>query len=143
MTLTLERSYRFSASHLYRRPDWSEQENFRRFGRCAHLPGHGHNYRLSVWITGEVDPDTGFLVDLGELDRVMGERVLDLVDHRHLNEAIGAFAPGGQIPTTENLVLWIRERLEGALPAGARLHSLRVAEDEDLASRWFADPESA
>lgn len=140
MSLILERSYRFSASHLYRRPDWTEEENVRRFGRCANLPGHGHNYRLTVRIAGEADPATGFLVDLAELDRVVGERVLEIVDHHHLNQAIEEFGPGGRIPSSENLALWIRGRLEGALPAGARLHSIRIAEDDDLAASWSADP---
>ena len=56
MTIALERRYRFSASHLYRRPDWSEAENRARFGKCANLPGHGHNYRLYVTVGGEIDP---------------------------------------------------------------------------------------
>lgn len=93
--LTLERSYGFSASHLYRRPDWSEEENLRRFGRCANLPGHGHNYRLTVWLTGTVDPETGFLIDLAVLDETVRREVLDRVDHQHLNAALPEFAPGG------------------------------------------------
>jgi 6-pyruvoyltetrahydropterin/6-carboxytetrahydropterin synthase len=136
MAVALERVYRFSASHLYRRPEWSEEENRRRFGRCANLPGHGHNYRLTVRVTGEPDPETGFLVDLAELDRRVRERVLDLVDHRHLNEAVEDFAAGGRIPSGENVVLWIHDRLEGHLPAGCRLESLRLAEDDDLAATW-------
>src|SRR5919205_1599583 len=68
MKIALERRYRFSASHLYRRPEWSEAENRARFGKCANLPGHGHNYRLYVTVRGEVDPVTGFVVDLGRLD---------------------------------------------------------------------------
>ena len=68
MKIALERRYRFSASHLYRRPDWSEAENRARFGKCANLPGHGHNYRLYVTVGGEIDPATGFVVDLGALD---------------------------------------------------------------------------
>ena len=140
MALTLERTYRFSASHLYRRPDWSEEENVRQFGRCANLPGHGHNYRLTLGVAGEPDPRTGFLVDLAELDRVVAEHILEVVDHRHLNEAIEEFGPGGAIPTSENLTLWVRRRLEAALPAGARLHSVRIAEDDDLAASWNAGP---
>ncbi len=136
MAVLLERVYRFSASHLYRRPEWSEEENRRRFGRCANLPGHGHNYRLTVRVVGEPDPETGFLVDLGELDRRVRERVLDLVDHRHLNEAVEEFAAGRKIPSGENVVLWVRDQLEGHLPAGCRLDSLRLAEDDDLAATW-------
>ena len=137
MPVTLERRYRFSAAHLYRRPDWTEAENRRRFGKCAIEPGHGHNYRLWVAVTGEVDRETGFVVDLGELDRLVHERVIELVDHRHLNHALEEFRlDGGQVPSTENLVAWVRGRLEGALPEGVELVELRLAEDDDLAAVW-------
>lgn len=139
MTLELHRVYRFSASHLYRRPDWSEEENQLRFGKCARLPGHGHNYRLTVSVAGEVDAATGFVVDLGLLDRLVSDRVIQPLDHTHLNESVSEFAPGGEIPSSENLAIWIRTRLESALPAGCRLAGIRVAEDDDLAAEWRAD----
>lgn len=139
MSLRLERRYRFSASHLYRRPEWSEEENRARFGKCANLPGHGHNYRLYVTVSGRPDPRTGFLVDLAELDRVVEREILDSVDHRHLNEAVPEFGEGGEIPSSENLVQWIRERLAPELPPGAELVRLRLEEDEDLAAEWAPD----
>jgi 6-pyruvoyltetrahydropterin/6-carboxytetrahydropterin synthase len=137
--LRLERRYRFSASHLYRRPEWSEEENRRRFGRCANLPGHGHNYRLWVTVEGTVDPATGFIVDLGALDSLVTERVLDRLDHQHLNAALPEFREGGAIPTSENLVRWIYEQLASHLPPGVTLVKLHLAEDEDLAAEWGAD----
>jgi len=138
MSIVLERLYRFSASHLYRRPDWSDDENARRFGKCATPPGHGHNYRLLVSVTGPLDPETGFVVDLAALDEAVRRDVLEPIDHRHLNEAIADFAPGARIPSSENLVLWVRDRLTGALPEGCRLVGLRLAEDDDLAASWSA-----
>lgn len=132
----LTRRYRFSASHLYRRPEWSEEENRARFGKCANLPGHGHNYRLYVTVAGEVDPETGFVVDLGALDEVVAGEVVERLDHRHLNEAVAEFGAGGLIPSSENLVRWVRGRLEGRLPAGVELVGVRVEEDEDLAAEW-------
>jgi len=140
MTIVLERRYRFSASHLYRRPGWSEEENRRRFGKCANLPGHGHNYRLWVAVTGPVDPDTGFLVDLGALDATVQREILDRLDHQHLNQAVSEFGPDGAVPTSENLISWIGPRLERALPAGVNLVRLRLAEDEDLATEWSREP---
>src|SRR5688572_33383956 len=86
MKVRLERRFRFSASHLYRRADWSEEENRARFGKCANLPGHGHNYRLFVTVEGEVDPQTGFIVDLGTLDNLVIAKVVDRLDHQHFNE---------------------------------------------------------
>jgi len=139
MKIVLERRYRFSASHLYRRPDWSEEENRARFGKCANLPGHGHNYRLWLGVQGEIDPETGFVVDLGQLDKLVGERVVERLDHQHLNSALPEFAPGGSIPTSESLIAWIHAQLAGHLPEGARLVRLRLAEDEDLSAEWTAE----
>lgn len=133
MKVRLERRFRFSASHLYRRPDWSEEENRARFGKCANLPGHGHNYRLFVTVEGEIDPATGFVIDLGTLDSLVTARVVDRLDHQHLNAALPEFGEGGKIPSSENLVLWILEQLSD-LP----LVKIRLEEDEDLAAEWLA-----
>jgi 6-pyruvoyltetrahydropterin/6-carboxytetrahydropterin synthase len=139
MKITLERRYRFSASHLYRRPDWSEEENRARFGKCANLPGHGHNYRLYVTVSGEIDPETGFVVDLGRLDGLVQEHVVERLDHQHLNAALPEFGAGRSIPSSENLVRWIHGELADRLPPGSRLDRLRLEEDEDLAAEWTAD----
>lgn len=136
MKIALERRYRFSASHLYRRPDWSEAENRARFGKCANLPGHGHNYRLYVTVGGEIDPVTGFVVDLGALDALIQERVIDRLDHQHLNAALPEFGDGGAIPSSENLVRWIHGQLMDQMPTGSHLVKLRLEEDEDLAAEW-------
>lgn len=138
MKIALERRYRFSASHLYRRPEWSEAENRACFGKCANLPGHGHNYRLYVTVRGEVDPVTGFVADLGRLDGLVQERVLDRLDHQHLNAALLEFGEGRAIPSSENLVRWIREQLAEGWPPGSELARLRLEEDEDLAAEWSA-----
>lgn len=134
--LRIERRYRFSASHLYRRAEWTEEENRRHFGKCANLPGHGHNYRLFVTVTGTVDPATGFLVDLMALDQTVQKRILEPLDHQHLNVAVAAFQEGGEIPSSENLILWIQRELVLGLSEGVELAKLRLEEDEDLAAEW-------
>ncbi|HEX6904011.1 MAG TPA: 6-carboxytetrahydropterin synthase [Thermoanaerobaculia bacterium] len=139
MKISLERRYRFSASHLYRRPDWSEEENRARFGKCAIQPGHGHNYKLYVTVRGEIDPVTGFVVDLGQLDTLIQERIVERLDHQHLNSALPEFAAGRRIPSSENLVRWILGELTDRLPAGTEIARLRLEEDEDLAAEWSAD----
>lgn len=131
MKVRLERRFRFSASHLYRRPDWSEEENRARFGKCANLPGHGHNYRLYVTVEGEIDPQTGFIIDLGHLDTHVTRKVIDRLDHQHLNSALPELAE--KIPSSENLILWILAQLQD-LP----VVKLRLEEDEDLAAEWLA-----
>ncbi|MEZ5313078.1 MAG: 6-carboxytetrahydropterin synthase [Thermoanaerobaculia bacterium] len=92
--ILFERTYQFSSSHLYWRDDWSDERNRATFGKCAIRPAHGHNYRLTIRLRGEVDPETGFLIDLGELDRMVRERVVDRLDHRHVNEVVPEFAEG-------------------------------------------------
>jgi len=136
MRLLLERRYRFSASHLYWRGGWTEERNRQVFGKCSFRPGHGHNYRLYLTVTGELDTATGFLIDLGALDSLVQTHILDVIDHRHLNAALPQFEEGGAIPTTENLVAWIALTLESVLPAGTSLRRLRLEEDEDLAAIW-------
>lgn len=132
----LERRYRFSASHLYRRSNWSESENRARFGKCTNLPGHGHNYRLFVTVRGVPDDETGFIVDLGLLDSLVQTRILDRLDHQHLNAALEEFGDGRLIPSSENLVVWISRQLSGQLPSQVALVRLRLEEDEDLAAEW-------
>jgi len=136
MTVSLLRRYRFSASHLYRRPDWSEEENVTRFGKCSIEPGHGHNYRLAISVTGRPDPLTGFVIDLGTLDRLVARHVLDVLDHRHINEAVPEFGPGGLVPSSEQLVLWIHARLQPVLPDEVRLTCVQLFEDDDLGAEW-------
>lgn len=139
MSIRLLRRYSFSASHLYRRPEWSEEQNRREFGACANLPGHGHNYRLWVEVSGSPRAETGFVMGLDALDRVVREHVIARVDHQHLNHALPEFAAGGSIPSCENLVLWIKAHLEGFLPEGATLVALRLYEDETLGAEWRVD----
>ncbi len=138
MPVALIRRYRFSSSHLYRRPDWSDEENRARFGKCSIPPGHGHNYRLAISVAGEPDPATGFVIDLGELDALVTKAVLDPLDHRHINEAVEEFAPGRAIPSSERLALWIRDRLQPVLPERLSLRWLQLFEDDDLGAEWIA-----
>lgn len=138
-SLRLVRRYRFSSSHRYYRADWSEEQNAGAFGPCANEPSHGHNYRLWIGVSGPVDPASGFLVDLPELDAIVHRRVVSVVDHRSLNHAIERFR-AGQIPSSENVVLWIVDQLERSLPAGNRLEWARLDEDEDLGAEWLAGP---
>lgn len=136
MELRLVRRYRFPASHLLRRAEWSDEENWRRFGKCSNTPGHGHNYRLIVTVAGLPDAETGFVVDLAVLDEWVHTRVVSLFDHRHVNHAIPEFGPGGKVPSTEEMLGFMHARLAGTEPAGARLVGLRLEEDDDLAAEW-------
>lgn len=131
MTTFLTRTVRFSAAHRYHRPEWSAERNQETFGACNNPHGHGHNYVLEVMVAGTPDPETGFCVDLGAVDGILREEVVQRLDHQHLNHAVPEFAEGGLVPTTENLVAllwsWVEPRI-----AGARLVRLRLREDVDL-----------
>lgn len=128
----LTRAVHFSASHRYHRPDWSDEENSRRFGECALPEGHGHNYRCEVTVSGDIDDETGMVIDLRRLDRILEAEVVARFHHRHINSATPEFGPSGRMPTTENLAAFILARLQGELPDGVRVHRVRVQEDRDL-----------
>jgi 6-pyruvoyltetrahydropterin/6-carboxytetrahydropterin synthase len=140
MTTYLTRVTHFSAAHRYFRPEWSEERNREVFGPCANPHGHGHNYVLEVMVAGEPDPLTGFSVDLGELDRLLEVEVRGRLDHQHVNHAVPEFGPGGLIPSTENLVIWIWRQLVPKLK-GARLVRLRLREEAGLWVDYYGEGE--
>ncbi len=132
----LTRKAEFSASHYYHNPQLSPEENLRLFGKTNNPNGHGHNYTLEVTVKGEVDPRSGFVVDLKELKEVLNREVLDALDHRFLNKEVPEFAK--LIPTTENLAISIWQRLVPKLKV-ARLHRVRVYETPDLFVDFYGE----
>jgi 6-pyruvoyltetrahydropterin/6-carboxytetrahydropterin synthase len=132
----LTRKCEFSASHFYHNPKWTDEENRRVFGKCANLNGHGHNYTLEVTVKGEVDPTTGFVIDLKELKGILNREVVDAMDHRHLNKEVPEFA--SRIPTTENIAIAIWQRLEKRLRV-AKLHRVRLYEMPDLFVDFYGE----
>jgi 6-pyruvoyltetrahydropterin/6-carboxytetrahydropterin synthase len=132
----LTRKCEFSASHFYHNPQWSEEENLRTFGKCANLNGHGHNYTLEVTVKGEIDPVTGFVVDLKKLKDILNREVVDAMDHRHLNKEVPEFAT--KIPTSENIAIAIWQRLEQKLKV-AKLHRVRLYELPDLFVDYYGE----
>lgn len=113
------RRLHFSAAHRLAREEWSPAENRRVFGLCANPNWHGHNYELDVSVEGEIDPETGYVLDLKALKALVDEHVVHDVDHRNLNLDVDWLE--GVIPTTENLVVAIWRRLEPRLPEGVAL----------------------
>ena len=130
--ILLTRKADFSSAHFYWNDAWTEDENFRVFGKCANRQGHGHNYTLEVTVAGSIDPTSGFVVDLKQLKDILEREVISVYDHRHLNYEVPEFAT--TIPTTENIAVAIWRRLDGKIP-NAQLHRVRVYEMPDL----FAD----
>jgi 6-pyruvoyltetrahydropterin/6-carboxytetrahydropterin synthase len=124
LKIELGRRYRFAASHRLHSPALSEAENTRTFGKCNNPFGHGHNYELEVSLSGEVDPATGMIANLADLDAFVERRVLADFDHKSLNEDVPAFRD--VVPTTENLCIEIYNRLK-SFPH-ATLERVRVQE---------------
>jgi 6-pyruvoyltetrahydropterin/6-carboxytetrahydropterin synthase len=135
----LTRRVTFAAAHRYRRPDWSEEQNVRVFGLCARENYHGHSYVCDVTVAGEIDPTTGMIVDLGELDRVLAVEVRERFDHRNINLDVPEFADGKLVPTGEELSRFICERVQRALGASARVVEVVLAEDATLRSSYRTD----
>lgn len=124
MKVTLTRRYSFSASHRLHSSKMTEAENQRLYGKCNNPYGHGHNYEVEVTLAGPIDPATGMIANLAELDAFVQQQVLADFDHRYLNEEIPVFKK--TVPTTENLCIEIYNRLK-AFP-GARLERVRIEE---------------
>lgn len=128
----LTRFVEFEASHRYWNPDFSTEKNKRIFGRCVSPYGHGHNYRLCVTVEGRVDPRTGMVMNIAELDRLLKELTLQF-DHKFINLDHPAFQTS--IPTTESLAGYIRDGLQHRLreyTIEARLFRVRLYEDPTL-----------
>ena len=137
--ILLTRKAEFSSAHYYWNEAWSKEENGRVFGRCANKNGHGHNYTLEVTVAGEIDPVSGFVVDLKKLKEILEREVVSVYDHRHLNMEVPEFAAGaGMVPTTENIAIAIWRRLEGKIP-GAKLYRVRVYEMADLFADYYGE----
>lgn len=118
----------FSASHRLFKPHLSDVENFNLFGKCSNPNGHGHNYILEVTVTGDINPETGYLLDLKQLKEIMIEYVIKKVDHKNLNVDVDFMRD--KIPTTENIAIAIWNELEDKIPAG-KLYSIKLGETEN------------
>jgi 6-pyruvoyltetrahydropterin/6-carboxytetrahydropterin synthase len=124
LKVSLTRRYRFAASHRLHNAKFSQEENQRLYGKCSNPYGHGHNYVLEVTITGPVDPSTGMIANLGDLDPFVGCEVVEAFDYKYLNEQVEEFR--AVVPTTENVAREIFRRLR-AFPS-ARVERVRIEE---------------
>lgn len=117
----------FNSAHRLFKPEWSDEKNFEVFGKCSNPNFHGHNYVLEVWIEGEINPETGFVIDLRFLKNVIKDKVIERFDHRNLNLDCPEFK--GINPTTENIavVIWniLRENVSQELGIEVRIEETR------------------
>jgi 6-pyruvoyltetrahydropterin/6-carboxytetrahydropterin synthase len=139
MKLRLWRRYRFAASHRLHTAQLSEQENQRVYGKCNNPYGHGHNYVLEVGVSGPVDPATGMIANLSDLDGFVEREVIEPFDHKYLNKELAEFRES--VPTAENICIEIFKRLR-RFPL-ARLERVRVEETGANSFEYAGEPEGA
>ncbi len=137
--MLITRKVEFSASHVCRNPELSEQENSVLFGPEANPCGHGHNYVVEVSVAGPPDAVTGMVMDLAELKEILNREVVSVYDHRFLNYEIPPFDK--IVPTAENVARDVWNRIAPRLEAGGRrLHGVRVYETPDFFVDYFGEP---
>jgi 6-pyruvoyltetrahydropterin/6-carboxytetrahydropterin synthase len=125
----ITRKESFSAAHKLSRPDWSEEKNLEIFGKCANPNWHGHNYTLWVTVKGEINPETGFVVNLTDVSRIIQERVLIKLDHKNLNQDVDFLK--GKLCSTETVAFEIWQQIEPSIKQlGCSLHCVKIQETE-------------
>jgi 6-pyruvoyltetrahydropterin/6-carboxytetrahydropterin synthase len=128
----------FAAAHRLARPELSQEENERIYGKCARPHGHGHNYLVDVTVRGTIDPRTGMVCDLAALQSLLDDLVVEPFDHTFLNKDVPHFA--SCVPTAENIALHIADRLATPIRAiGAVLHKVRLQESPNNAAEVYAE----
>ncbi len=134
--ISIIRREHFSAAHRLFLPHYSDEENFEVFGKCSNANWHGHNYILFVTIKGEPDPETGLVIHLRHISRIIDEKILQKVDHKNLNLEVDFLK--GKVPTSENVAIGIWNQLEGEIRSlGAQLHCIRLEQSENNIVEYF------
>jgi len=134
----ITRKEQFNAAHRLFRPDFSDKENLRVFGKCSNPNWHGHNYTLFVTVKGEVSKETGFVANLKELSALIVEKVIDRIDHKNINLEVDFMK--GKLASTENLTLAMWNVLEpGVRKLGAELYKIRVEETDNNYAEYFGE----
>ncbi len=138
--MRITRRETFNAAHRLFRPEWDDQKNLEVFGKCSNPRWHGHNYTLYVTVEGEVDPGTGFVMNLKELSRIIDTFVIEKLDHKNINVEVDFMQ--GRLASTENLAIGIWEQLEPPiLETGCRLYCVKLVETEKNFVEFFGSGE--
>lgn len=136
--LYVTRQSRFSAAHRLYNPAFTDEKNEEIYDKCNNFYGHGHNYLLEVTVAGIPNPDTGYVIDLKKLKKIVDEEIINYVDHKHLNFDVDFLK--GIIPTVENLAITFWQRLESKISDG-KLYSIRLFESETSYVEYFGGHE--
>lgn len=136
-TIYLTRLEHFNAAHKLYNPSWTKEENDAVFGPCANENWHGHNYELYVTIKGEPDANTGFLMDVKILSKIIKDQILRKLDHKNLNLDVDFLK--GQMCSTENLAIGIWQQLQPLLPNTVQLHCIKLYETPRIYVEYFGE----
>jgi len=134
--LYLTRRERFSAAHRMFKPEWTDEENLKVFGKCSNPNWHGHDYILYVTVKGNISEESGLVINMNIIKEIIKERIIDKVDHRNLNLEVDFMK--GLNATTENLAVAIWNELEEPLRrAGGELYRIRIDETENNIVEYY------
>jgi 6-pyruvoyltetrahydropterin/6-carboxytetrahydropterin synthase len=126
----ITRRERFNAAHRLFREDFTDEQNFAVFGKCSNPNWHGHNYELFVTVKGDINKQTGFLVNLKNLSALIRDKVVQQIDHKNINLEVPFMS--GKLASTENLAVGIWEELATHITElGAELHCIKITESEN------------
>ena len=128
----ITKKYHFCASHKYGNSNWSEEKNYEVFGKDYN--NHGHNYILEVSVTGPIDPDSGWLVDLQKLNVLVRSRIVDVIDHSQIEKDIDWFR--GKQPSSENILVWAWNEIAPRMEQGT-IHRLRLVETHSIFTDYY------
>ena len=139
MTVYVCRKEHFNAAHKLYNPNWSEEKNRQAFGPCANSNWHGHNFELEVTVKGTPDPETGFVIDLKVLSKLIKSEVIDKLDHKNLNLDVDFML--GKMASCENLVIEIWRILSAEIAAvsEARLYKLHLTETRNNSVEYYGE----
>ena len=128
--VTLTRVESFSCAHRLNSPDLSIEENAKIYGKCNRINGHGHNYKVEISVTGQVDPRTGMVMSLDDLKKILNEKIMDKLDHRNIDLDVDEFREKHIPSTAENIACFIHKEVSLALPSNVTLDSVKLYETE-------------
>ena len=131
----LTKQFKFCAAHKYWNDKWSKDKNYEVFGDDIKV--HGHNYVLDVTITGIINEDSGFIYDIQKLKDVVNEKVIKVLDHSQIQEDVKWFE--GKQPSTENLVLFIWERIVSDIQQPAKLYKIKLRETPTIFTEYYGE----
>tara|TARA_B100001123_G_C14850389_1_gene843804 strand:+ start:51 stop:464 length:414 start_codon:yes stop_codon:yes gene_type:complete len=129
----LTKQYKFCAAHQYWNESWTEEKNDEVFGEDVKV--HGHNYVLSVTVKGNVNKDSGFIIDIKELNEIINEKIIDIFDHSQIEKDIPWF--NDKQPSTENMVLFMWNEIVDKIPSSAILHCIKLRETPTIFSEYY------